>query len=157
LFAVALLQVTLMPHLTVSHVQPDLVLAVVVCWALIRGPSDGALWGFLAGIATDLLSGAPFGMHTFVMTVMGIVAGLGADVIPSEHAMLLPGVAMLCTVLQQAVYVLMLRGAGWPIDWSKVLVPVVIPSAVLNLILALLLYPLVGRLHRRLAPEEPGW
>ena len=102
-----------MPHLTVARVQPDLVLAAVVCWALFRGPSDGALSGFLAGIALDLLSGAPFGVHTFATTIVGAVAGFGAALIPREHTMLLPSMAVLCTILQQAIDVWLRQVGRW--------------------------------------------
>ena len=146
-----------MPHLAVAHVRPDVVLAAIVCWALFRGPSDGALNGFLAGIALDLLSGAPFGVYTFVTTIVGAVAGFSAALIPREHTMLLPSVAVLCTILQQAVYVWLLRAAGWPLDWSQVLPTVVLPAALLNLVLTALLYPLVNLLHHRIAPEGLGW
>ncbi len=157
LFLAVLLQVTLMPYLAVAHVQPDLVLAAVVCWALYRGMTAGALAGFLSGFGLDLLSGAPFGMHTFVMTVVGITAGLGAALIPSEHWLLLPGIAMVCSVIQEAGCVWLLRAAGWPLYWSQVLLAVVIPGALLNLFLTLLIYPLVGLLHRQTVREEPGW
>lgn len=146
-----------MPHLSILNLRPDLVLAAVVCWALLSGPTEGAVFGFLGGLATDLISGAPFGMHTLAMTIVGAIGGSGADMIPSEHALLLPIVAVLCTVLQQAIHVFVLRSAGWPLDWPRVLLTVVLPSAALNLLLTLLLFPLAGRLHRKAAQEEPGW
>jgi len=157
LLLLALLQVTLMPYLAVAGVQPDLVLAAIVCWALFRGPTDGAVSGFLAGVALDLLSGAPFGVHTFTLTIVGTAAGFGAALIASEHTLLLPGMAVLCTLVQQATHVWLLRAAGWPLVWSQVLLAVVVPSALLNLLLTVLLYPLVGLLHRQTVPEEPGW
>lgn len=157
LFLLALLQVTLMSQLTVAHVRPDLVLAAIVCWALMRGPTEGAVWGFVGGFALDLLSGAPFGIHTFVSTMVGTLAGFGAALIPSEHALLLPGVSVLCTILQQGAYVWLFKEAGWPLAWGPALTAVVLPAAVLNLLLTILLYPLAGLLNRRAAVEESGW
>ncbi len=157
LFLMALLQVTLMPHLTVGHVQPNLVLVAVVCWALARGATDGALWGFVGGISLDMLSGAPFGIYTFVLAVVGTVAGLGAALIPSDHVLLVPAVSVLCTILQQGGCLWLLRAAGWPLDWATALPTVVLPAALLNLLLTVLLYPLAGRLNRQTALEEPGW
>lgn len=157
LFLLAILQVTVMPHLTVAHVQPDLILAVTVCWALFRGPTEGAVLGFLGGIALDLFSGAPFGMHTFVMTGVGAVAGFAAALIPREQWALLPGTVLACTVFQQAACVWLLQARGWPLEWSQVLVSTVIPAALLNLLLSVLLYPPVGAVHRWTGPEELGW
>lgn len=146
-----------MPHLTIAGVQPDLALAAVVCWALCRGAADGAVGGLLAGLVLDLLSGAPFGVHTFTMTLVGAAAGLAAALVPREHAMLLPGMAVLCTILQQAACVSLLRAAGWPLGWTQPVVVVVIIAAVLNLLLTIILYPWVGRLGRALPQGESGW
>lgn len=157
LLLAALLQVTLMPHLAVAHVQPDLVLALTICWGLLYGATGGAIAGLAGGFALDLMSGAPFGMHTFVLTLIGSLAGLGVAMIPPDHWLLVPGAAVLCTIIQQGAYVSLLRMAGWPLSWSQVLPEVVIPAALLNLLLTVLLYPLVGMLHRQVAPEEIGW
>ncbi len=146
-----------MPYLAVAHVQPNLVLAIVVCWALYNGATSGAIVGFLAGFSLDLLSGAPFGMHTFIMTMVAVAAGAGSALIPAEHILLLPGVILVCTLLEQAGQVWLLRAAGWPLYWGQVLLSVVVPATLLNLLLALPVYPLVGMLHRKFAPEQPGW
>ena len=153
----AILQTTLMPSLAIANVRPDLVLAAVVCWALYRGATDGAIVGLLAGLALDLLASSPFGMHGFVMALVGAIAGLAAALLPSEHAMLLPGVSVLCTLVQQASYVYLLRAAGWPMQWSQVLLAVALPASLLNLLLTAILYPVVGRIGRRATAPEPGW
>ncbi len=157
LFLLALLQVTLMPHLTVAHVQPDLVLAVVVCWALVRGTTEGALAGLLGGFALDLLSGGPFGIYTFALTLVGTVAAFASALIPNDHALLLAGVSVFCTILQQSTCLWLLRAAGWPLDWGTALITVVLPVTVLNLLLTLLIYPLASRLNGQPALDEPGW
>ncbi len=153
----ALLQVTLIPHLTVAHVQPDVVLVAVVCWALVHGPTEGAVWGFLGGLALDMLSAAPFGMHTATMTIVGIAAGTAAALIPSELWLLPPGASVLCTILQQGICAWFLRTTGWPIEWGTVLTTVVLPAALLNLLLTVPLYQLARLLNRRGTVEEPGW
>jgi len=157
LFLLAVLQVTLMAGVAVAGVRPDLVSAAVVCWALLKGPTEGAIWGLLGGLALDLLSGSPFGMHCFVLTLVGTLAGFGAALIPSEHALLVPGMSLLCTVVEQGADVWLLRRAGWPLQWGSVLVTVVVPVAVLNLLLTVALYPLMGLLHRHTAHEELDW
>ncbi|MGQ9683294.1 MAG: rod shape-determining protein MreD [Anaerolineae bacterium] len=158
LLLLAILQVTLMPSLAIGNLRPDLVLAAVVCWALYRGATDGAAAGFVAGLSLDLLAGSPFGIHGFVMAFVGVTAGFAAALLPSEHVLLLPGVAVLCTLVQQASYVYLLRAAGWPLHWSQVLLTVALPASALNLLLTAALYPVVGRLGRRDAPaEQPGW
>ena len=44
--------------------RPDLALLVVLAWSMLRGVTEGAVAGLTAGRALDLLSAAPFGLHT---------------------------------------------------------------------------------------------
>jgi rod shape-determining protein MreD len=64
LIALVLFQTTVMPHIHILGVQPDLLLMVVTSWSLLRGAEAGMLWALIAGVALDLVSGAPFGMST---------------------------------------------------------------------------------------------
>jgi rod shape-determining protein MreD len=51
-----LLQVTLMPYITVSDGIPDLTVALVVVIAVLRGPVVGAVTGFACGLLVELTS-----------------------------------------------------------------------------------------------------
>ena len=51
-----LLQVTLVGRLPVPGAAPDLVLVLVVAFALAEGPQSGMVTGFLAGLLTDGLA-----------------------------------------------------------------------------------------------------
>lgn len=72
------LQVSMFDHLAIDGVAPDLALILVVCAALVRGPSYGALVGFAAGLVLDL---APPADHTagrwaLALVVVGYLIGL---------------------------------------------------------------------------------
>jgi rod shape-determining protein MreD len=71
------LQVTLFPHLAVHGVVPDLCLLVVVAAALVRGPEQAALIGFVAGVLLDLAPPADHvaGRWALALVVVGYVAG----------------------------------------------------------------------------------
>src|SRR6185436_7206624 len=58
---VAALQVTVMPQISFLGGRPDLVLLVVVSWALNSSLEQAVLWAFAGGICRDLLSAAPIG------------------------------------------------------------------------------------------------
>ena len=55
LSAVAIAQSTVMPHLTIMGVKPDLMLLAVMSWSLLRGSEEGLVWAFIGGLALDLL------------------------------------------------------------------------------------------------------
>lgn len=66
-----ILQSTLFSHLTVAGVKPDLVLILVIFFALLYGPKDGAIVGFIGGLIQDLLFGHDIGMNLLVKTIIG--------------------------------------------------------------------------------------
>ena len=78
LVAVALvLQVTFFPHVAWHGVVPNLCLLVVVAAALVRGPEQAAVLGFVAGVLLDLAPPADHvaGRWALALVIVGYVAG----------------------------------------------------------------------------------
>ncbi len=75
------LQVSLFPHLTPSWwgygVVPNLLLRVVVAAAMVRGPEQAAVLGFVAGLLLDLAPPADHvaGRWALALVLVGYVAG----------------------------------------------------------------------------------
>ncbi len=144
-----LLQVAVAPHLSIGGVVPNVLLLVVITLALIEGRNAGAVAGFAAGLLFDLLGGSAIGAAALVFTITGYLAGSLQEHMFAE-GWLMPltvvFVAGLSTEIAYAI-VLSLVGAGSPF-WTS-FVWVILPAAVYNGALALLLYPWVARFLRR--------
>jgi rod shape-determining protein MreD len=74
-FAV-LLQSTVIQHVAVYGVIPDIVLIIVLFFSLKEGSKVGELTGFFGGILIDFLSLSPLGFHGFIYCVIGFLTGL---------------------------------------------------------------------------------
>lgn len=85
LVVIAVVQSTVMSHLTIAGVKPDLTLLVVISWSSLRGAEEGVLWGFIAGLSLDVVSGAPFGVSTLAMLIVSFLSGLGEVNIFGTH------------------------------------------------------------------------
>jgi rod shape-determining protein MreD len=70
-----LLQVAVMPWLTIRGVQLDLLLLVALAAGLTGGPERGARVGFVAGIAWDLVVDGPFGLSALAYCLAGYFVG----------------------------------------------------------------------------------
>jgi len=70
----ALVQATVLPHMALAGVQPDLVMIVVCLWAALRGRAEALLWGILGGAALELFSGAPPGAALLATIAAALVA-----------------------------------------------------------------------------------
>lgn len=79
LVTVLLLQVTVVTRLPVPGAPPDLVLLLVVAFALAEGPLSGMITGFVAGLLTDALADHQLGRLALAYAVAGCVTGLLQD------------------------------------------------------------------------------
>lgn len=75
LIATVILQTTLVPHLKVVSVQPDLILIVTVTYAFLEGAAFGSIIGFSGGLLQDLIVAQNIGLNALCKTIVGYLAG----------------------------------------------------------------------------------
>jgi len=148
----ALLQSTVLPAISTPvfsvDVRPSLVLLLVVSWSIVRGGIEGALWGFIGGLALDLLSGGPWGVSTLALTIVGLLTGL-AEVNLSRGNLLFPtAMTFGASLLYDLIVLAMLSLAGWQMTLLDTLLGTILPTAILNVLLSLVVFPLVVGLNR---------
>lgn len=157
LVLVALLQATIVPHLALWGVFPDLPVVVVACWGLLRGAREGLVWGFVAGVAVDLLSGAPFGAATLSLMLVGTLSGLGSAAVSRAFA-ILPAVAVfLATIVYDIVFLAIVQMTGGNVPWPDMLLRIVLPSAALNALLTPVFLWLLSKLNAAVGRKEMEW
>ncbi len=154
---VAILQTTLVPSLAIWSVFANLPLLVVVSWGLLRGPREGALWGFIAGLMVDLLSGAPFGAATVSLIVVGFLAGLGETTVFRARIALPMIVMFLATIVYELLFLLIVSISGQWVAWLDSVFRLVIPSAILNAVLTPIVFLTMSWLYARFGREEMEW
>lgn len=133
--------------------RADLVLLVVISWAMLRGTEEGSFAGLVGGVLLDLFSGAPFGLNALLLALVGLVAGLGEGSFSRGSLALLASTAILVTVAYHGGTYLALQALGWSLPSVTGFARVVAPSAALNAVLL----PLAFRLMRRLIRVPGGW
>jgi rod shape-determining protein MreD len=152
LFAAAVLQAALAPYLSIGQVVPNFLLLVVITIALVEGPAPGAVVGFSAGLVFDLLGSGPVGPMLLVLTLTGYLTGLMHENMFAEGWLLPLTVLAIATLSAEVAYglILILLGSGGPF-WSTFLTKM-LPGAVYNTVLALLIYPWLARFLRQERP-----
>lgn len=144
-----ILQVSIAPHIAIGGVVPNIFLLVVVTLALVEGPGAGATAGFFAGLLFDLLGTAPVGPGALVLAVAGFIAGALHSQMFAEGWRLPLSVLFVTSLSAEVAYgvVLSILGAGGPF-WQT-FTHVMLPGAVYNATLAMLVYPWLARFLRR--------
>jgi len=93
LLLVTLLQTTVAHRLGVAGIRPDLYLLFLFFLAFRARPEAATGMGFLLGLYQDAFSGAPFGLHAFVLSAAGFVLSWAAEGV--EATRLLPRLVLL--------------------------------------------------------------
>jgi rod shape-determining protein MreD len=83
-----LLQTTVFPELTLLGVKPELLYLVTVIFAVLQGPAEGAVVGFVGGLAQDFMLNMPKGITALTLTLLGYTVGLARQFITSPSPLL---------------------------------------------------------------------
>jgi rod shape-determining protein MreD len=149
----ALLQAAIGSLAIVGGAFPSMPILVAASWSVAAGAREGLWWAFIAGLATDLLSGGPLGAFTVASLPGVLLVGLGersqAKPIPLLPGALAVGVAALIT---QLIYVGILAFLGQPLPDAAALAAQTVGVGIYTGALASVVYPL-ARVGRRLTEQ----
>ena len=147
--AAALSQAMLAPYMAIGGIVPNFMLLVTVTLALVEGPVTGCAAGFVGGLIFDLLGTGPVGPMALVLAVTGYLAGQLQENMFAEGWLMPITVVAIASLGSELAYglILDLIGSGGP--FVMTFVTKMLPGAVYNTALAMLVYPWLARILRR--------
>jgi rod shape-determining protein MreD len=149
LLGAALLQSSFFPALGFPMLRPDIVLQMVVIWALLRGWREALPWGFVGGLCLDLFSGAPFGTASLALVLVAFCCSAGGVSAFRDNPLLPVMLIFWGTVLYGVLYLFLLRSHEMPVSWVGSLRQVVVPGAIVNTAMAPFTYWILARIEKR--------
>ncbi len=152
LFSLAVLQSAVLANLGFLDGRPDLVLLAVIGWALTGRAREAMGWGLIGGLALDILSGVPLGVSAAVFVLLAYLVSLFEGRLWEAHFLMPLGATLLASLGYHLALLGVVFALGRPITLDLALSRVVLPSTFLNLILALPVVQIVGRLREALYP-----
>jgi rod shape-determining protein MreD len=148
LFAVVVIQVSVLSSLELLGGRPDLVLVTVVAIALLRGPVFGAAGGFAAGLLVDTATLGTLGVSSLLLTLAGYWTGRYGETTGRDRAhapfLSIAGVTVLFAFASLVLHFML----GARPSARLVLVEALPPTVLLNLLLTAPAYALCRRLFR---------
>ncbi len=142
-FVAAMLQAVIVSSLVMGGGAPDLLLIVVISVGLLRGSIPGAVFGFAGGLVVDLLTLDTLGITSLVLTLAGFWAGRYVET-TAHGRRIAPVVAVgVITVLAGAFAFVLHYMLGAEVVARHALFTSLLPTLLLNLLLALPVYALV--------------
>ncbi len=141
-----LLQTTVFADVKLLGVRPELMYLVTIVFAMLEGPSSGAIVGFAGGMAQDFLLDEPKGIMALTLTLLGYAVGLLRQYIVSPSPLLptflVAGGTFVGVLFYRLVAFLLGQGSTTVLYVLKVAGL----SALYNAVLTPLLYPLLRRI-----------
>ncbi len=149
-----MLQISIASRIMLLSGNVDLVLLVVAAWGLQERVRGAWIWGVAASVLTGLVSGVPWYIY-----LIGYLSVVGLARLMVHRIWQAPLLAMFAVTFIGTLEVLVLTFLQRtifevPLALSDVFSQIVLPTVLLNLLLAIPVHALIRDLAMRLYPEE---
>lgn len=130
------LQVSLFARFSFEGAQPDVMVLLAIAAGFVAGPEKGAVVGFSAGLAFDVVLATPFGLSAFVYTLVGYAVGVAAGSVLRSSWWIVPAVAAAASAAAMVLYAVVGEVVGQATLSGPPLTAIVVVVAAVNAVLA---------------------
>ena len=150
-----ILESTVFQMLRIGDIAPNLMIILIVSFALLRGSKEGSIVGVAAGILYDSTFGLMMGPSIFAYAFIGFISGKFNKNFYRENFI----IPLICTFFSSLFFslvntiALVLRGELHFIFYLKT---IVIPELIYTMALALIIYQLAYVINEKIEKSEKG-
>lgn len=153
LIGLVMFQIGLFNNIPLLHGYSDLVLLAIIAWALQKKVTTAWQWSLIGGLFITLISAMPPGVFFIAYLLVTGLALLIKKIVWRIPFISMLLVTVLGTFIVLGMSYIVLRLANVPLPFRYSLYEIIIPSAILNVILALPIYVLICEIAKWLYPE----
>jgi len=147
-------QTTLFPHIAILGVTPDTMLVFIICYGILRGDIEGAVFGFFAGLAHDVLGGLVIGVYALLGFLSGYVSGKPfKDFFKHNYFLPFLIVVFISFIYQFVLYFTTIMVAGQLEFWHYA-GTIILPKTIYTAIFAIPIYSLMHFINAKLEKYE---
>jgi rod shape-determining protein MreD len=151
---IAIIQSTIVSSMPLLNGMADLTLLMIIAWALQDRVNNEWQWCLIGGLFASLYSALPFGVY-----VVGYLLCVGISRLIKKRIWKAPFLAMLAATFIGTLVVLLISFAarlfsGVSMPYLSVINLILLPSLLLNLILAIPVFSIMRDLSGWLYPQE---
>jgi rod shape-determining protein MreD len=148
-----LLQSTWLDYIKINGVKPNLILIFTVIVALLRGYTEGAVVGFFAGIALDLLHGRFIGFYALLGLYLGLAVGYSNRRLYKENYLVMIVFIFVSTTIYEFL-VYFFSSLGTEMNFNFAFKGNIIPEAIYNCFVAVIIYFFAIKLNSKFLKSE---
>jgi len=132
-----ILEATLLEFFRIAGVKPDLLLLLLLFYALETGAGRGTALGLLYGLMEDLYTGRFVGLNAVIKMLLGYLFGWGRDRLNADNPWVPVSLAWGATLAGGVMFLLLGPLGGMDYPWPAALAAVILPASIYNASLAL--------------------
>lgn len=154
IYSSCLIQSTVFEYIEIMGIRPNLLLVVAICTALARKDMESAFMGLACGLGMDMLIGRTLGWYAMCLFLVCFSIGLINPKLYKENPLIPIFFVFFSSVIVESFYYFIsffLRGYQ---DFTFVITRIILPESIYNAFIALLIYPLVLYIYKRLEKYE---
>ena len=139
-----ILEATVFNQLAIAGVKPDLLLIIVIFFALFNGSRQGAFVGLGLGLLEDLFQAKYFGLNAASKLITGLIIGFMEKRIYKENFLVPVLVLFFGSLIHITFYYLFTNIVGYSVSFQQ-FVRIAIPFAIYNMCFSPFVY---GRFYK---------
>ncbi len=156
MFAGFILQTTLLQHIRIFGVLPNLAIVLLVVFSVRLKMPMGICAAVAGGLLQDIFFSPAFGIYTLIyLTVAFSVSALSGNFFEESSATPIVMIAF-ATICQYFMMIVIYYFAGMQFDLSAIFLRMVLPELLINAILCWALYKIFGRILGKIGFESAG-
>lgn len=149
-YTACLIQSTVLDYIEIIGIKPNLLLVIAISIALIRNDMESAFMGLALGLAMDILVGRTLGWYAMCLFLMCFPIGLVNPKLYKENPLIPIFFVFFSSITVETLYYMInffLQGYK---DIAFMITRIIIPESVYNAVMALIVYPVVMIVYRKL-------
>lgn len=150
------IQTTIIRYIEVFNTKPNIILVIVILYALIRGKHEGSIIGFLSGVIVDVISGRVFGAHALLFMYICILVGTFNKRFFKDSFFVAVLFISVFTFLYQSVFYFFNFFIWDETNIKFVYSNIIFPEMIYNSIMAIPIYAIMVRINNRIYGVNPG-
>ena len=154
IFVCFLIQSTFWNIFTFTNIKPNLMLILIVSFAIMHGSRTGIWIGFISGFLTDILYGTIFGVNALLYMLIGYLVGKMYQVFFDDDIRIILITTGLCDLAYNISYYLIKFAFGIRYRFPAYAVHIIIPEIIFTLIVTVIVYRLFYLINRKLLEDE---
>ncbi len=150
----AIIQSTFCLYFSGLFIIPNSMLVLVISYSIVRNDAEGAIFGFANGLLFDILFGRIIGFYALIGLVTGFVAAKPFREF-SPNNFIIPSITIfVMTIFYEFLFFILAFLFKGRTDLVYYLFHIIIPEAVVNVIIAIAIYPAVFYFNKYFVEKE---